>query len=268
MKNIILVLLFLFGAISFSQAQLITFEKAIPASITNRVVLTDQNNQPLAIGSIYRIKLAVQTTNTRTGSEYLVWYSLPDATWKIRLVSANGVSSNHPQLEITDNIVRVFTNHATNYVVRVFVEGYNTGNGAAIPSILGSSYQWQRYISNLYYMDGNVGIGTDTPKEKLSVNGNIRAHQIKVETTNWPDYVFEDDYKLSSLEDTEKFIQANGHLPQVPKAETVEKEGYSLNEMDKILLKKIEELTLHLIRLDKENKELKELILIKKKISF
>jgi len=263
MKNILVLIVLIFGSTFLALGQSVSFEKAVAASITNRVALTDQNNQGLAIGSIYRVKLSVQVTNTRTGAEYLVWYSLPDTIWKIRLVSSNGVSSNHPQLEVTDNIVRVFTNHATNYAVRVFVEGFNTGNGAAIPSMLGSSYQWQRYINNLYYMDGNVGIGTDTPKEKLSVNGNIRAHQIKVETTNWPDYVFKDDYKLSSLEDTEKFIQVNGHLPQVPKAETVEKEGYSLNEMDKILLKKIEELTLHLIRLDKENKELKELILRK-----
>ncbi|UZJ64229.1 hypothetical protein OKW96_17880 [Sphingobacterium sp. KU25419] len=101
---------------------------------------------------------------------------------------------------------------------------------------------------------GNVGIGTISPQELLSVKGNIRAHQIKVETANWPDYVFNDDYNLKSLDFVEKFIQANRHLPDVPKAEIVEKEGYSLNEMDKILLKKIEELTLHLIEKDKEVK--------------
>jgi len=116
---------------------------------------------------------------------------------------------------------------------------------------------------------GNVGIGTDAPLEKLSVNGNIRAHQIKVETANWPDYVFKDDYQLKSLSETEKFIQTNGHLPEVPKAEIIEKEGYSLNEMDRILLKKIEELTLHLIekdkRLEKVEKKLLEYEAVSKK---
>ena len=102
--------------------------------------------------------------------------------------------------------------------------------------------------------NGYVGVGTVSPKEMLSVNGNIRARQIKVETANWPDYVFNADYNLKSLDFVEKFIQSNGHLPDVPKAEIVEKEGYSLNEMDKILLKKIEELTLHLIEKDKEVK--------------
>ncbi|MEJ5092110.1 hypothetical protein GEO21_18935 [Sphingobacterium faecium] len=102
---------------------------------------------------------------------------------------------------------------------------------------------------------GNVGIGTISPQELLSVKGNIRAHQIKVETANWPDYVFHDDYNLKSLDFVEKFIQSNGHLPDVPKAEIVEKDGYSLNEMDKILLKKIEELTLYLIQEKKSNAE-------------
>jgi len=108
--------------------------------------------------------------------------------------------------------------------------------------------------------NGYVGVGTVAPKEMLSVNGNIRARQIKVETTNWPDYVFSENYQLPSLKETEKFIQTNGHLPEVPKAETVEKEGYSLNEMDKILLKKIEELTLHIIDLDKTNQKQQQLI--------
>lgn len=145
--------------------------------------------------------------------------------------------------------------------------GFLPNGGGAIKA---QAKPGQMSINDQFYIgyNGFVGIATNSPKELLSVNGNIRAHQIKVETTNWPDYVFKDDYKLSSLEDTEKFIEVNGHLPEVPKAETVEKEGYSLNEMDKILLKKVEELTLHLIRLDKENKELKELILRKKNISF
>jgi hypothetical protein len=102
---------------------------------------------------------------------------------------------------------------------------------------------------------GNVGIGTISPQELLSVKGNIRAHQIKVETINWPDYVFNDEYQVPTLVETEKFIKENGHLPDVPKAEEVEKEGYSLNDMDKILLKKVEELTLILIDKDKQLKE-------------
>lgn len=104
---------------------------------------------------------------------------------------------------------------------------------------------------------GNVGIGAAaSPEHKLSVNGKIRAQEIKVETANWPDYVFKPAYKLPSLSETEKFIQENGHLPEVPKAEEVEANGIQLGEMNKILLKKIEELTLHLIENEKKRTDL------------
>jgi hypothetical protein len=108
--------------------------------------------------------------------------------------------------------------------------------------------------------NGNLGIGIETPVEKLSVNGNIRAREIKVETSNWPDYVFKPSYNLLPLRVTEQFILTNGHLPDVPKAEEVESNGVSLGEMNKILLKKIEELTLHVIELDKANRKQQDLI--------
>lgn len=99
-----------------------------------------------------------------------------------------------------------------------------------------------------FYFSGKVGIKTQTPGAyDLAVNGKIRSQEIKVETAGWAEYVFEEDYKLPTLEETEKFIQKNGHLPEVPKASEVETNGISLGEMNKILLKKIEELTLQVI---------------------
>ncbi len=117
-----------------------------------------------------------------------------------------------------------------------------------------------REYNNTYMVfrpNGDIGIGTINPQEKLSVNGKIRAHEIKVETSNWPDYVFKTDYKLPSLTETEQFIKKHGHLSEVPKASEVEADGVSLGEMNKILLKKIEELTLHVISLQKEVEGLK-----------
>ncbi|WP_157097850.1 hypothetical protein [Niabella ginsenosidivorans] len=112
---------------------------------------------------------------------------------------------------------------------------------------------------------GNVGIGTTTPKERLSVNGNIRAKEIKVETANWPDYVFQPSYPLMSLDKIESFIKANGHLPDVPSAKEVAENGVEVGANQAMLLKKIEELTLHLIEtnntikeLQRENKAMKE----------
>lgn len=101
---------------------------------------------------------------------------------------------------------------------------------------------------------GDIGIGTASPKEKLSVNGKIRAHEIKVETAYWPDYVFQADYKLPSLKEIEQHIKENGHLSEIPSAREAETNGIALGEMNKLLLKKVEELTLHLIQKDKELK--------------
>jgi len=100
--------------------------------------------------------------------------------------------------------------------------------------------------------DGNVGIGTLFPDSKLSVNGKIRAHEIKVETANWPDYVFAKEYQLLSLAEVEKHIKEKGHLPGVPSAVEVKANGIDLGEMNAKLLQKIEELTLHLIQNKKE----------------
>jgi hypothetical protein len=106
---------------------------------------------------------------------------------------------------------------------------------------------------NHYIENGNLGIGTKSPAERLSVNGKIRAHEIKVETANWPDYVFAKDYQLPSLLETEQHIKDKGHLPGIPSAEEVKSKGIDLGEMNAKLLQKIEELTLHLIASEKRN---------------
>ncbi|MNK32676.1 hypothetical protein D3C87_511400 [compost metagenome] len=112
-----------------------------------------------------------------------------------------------------------------------------------------------------FFVSGKMGIKTTVPGDyDLAVNGKIRGHEVRVETANWPDYVFKKDYKLPSLAETEKFIESNGHLPDVPKAEEIEADGVSLGEMNKILLKKIEEMTLQLIQLNNEMKKQTEQI--------
>ena len=109
--------------------------------------------------------------------------------------------------------------------------------------------------------NSNVGIGTSlfvdgNDTYKLSVNGKVRAHSVKV-YTGWADYVFEDDYNLPTLEEVENHIKEHGHLKDIPSAKEVEDNGIELGEMNKLLLQKIEELTLYTIELKKEIDELK-----------
>lgn len=107
-----------------------------------------------------------------------------------------------------------------------------------------------------YIANGNVGIGTTTPNAKLTVNGTIRAKEVKVEATNWPDYVFEENYILQTPEELEKYIKLNKHLPEMPSAQAVADNGINLGEMNKLLLKKQEELTLLLIQQHKQVQQL------------
>jgi len=109
-----------------------------------------------------------------------------------------------------------------------------------------------------YY--GNVGVNTtDTKGYKFAVNGTAIAAAITVKlNTNWPDYVFKKDYALPALSDVKTFIDQNKHLPEIPSEQEIAKDGQNLGEMNKLLLKKVEELTLYLIEKDKQDKELRE----------
>jgi uncharacterized coiled-coil protein SlyX len=116
--------------------------------------------------------------------------------------------------------------------------------------------------------NGWVGIGTKTPKEALSVNGNIRSKQVKVELTNWPDYVFKPKYNLPLLKDVKTYIEQNQHLPDMPTEAEVTKDGLNLGEVVKIQTKKLEELTLYLIEKDRQlNKLRAEMNGLKKQVT-
>jgi hypothetical protein len=104
---------------------------------------------------------------------------------------------------------------------------------------------------------GNVGIGTTSPKAKLDVAGTIRATEIKVEAQT-ADFVFDENYPLRTLDEVEGFIKENGHLPDFCSAEEMKSSGVNLAEMNKLLLQKIEELTLYAIERANEVKKLKE----------
>jgi hypothetical protein len=105
--------------------------------------------------------------------------------------------------------------------------------------------------------NGNVGINTTFPKGyKLAVNGSAIATSMTVKlNADWPDYVFKPTYQLPSLTEIKTYTDKNHHLPGVPAAAEMEKNGINLGEMNMVLLKKVEELTLYLME---QNKQIKE----------
>lgn len=114
----------------------------------------------------------------------------------------------------------------------------------------------------IVYGSGKTHIGIGRPlatgvcaNAMLTVDGTILAKEVRVAistSTHWADYVFEKEYKLMPLKELEKFINVNKHLPDVPSTGDVEKNGVDVTEISAVLLKKIEELTLYTIELEKK----------------
>jgi hypothetical protein len=154
---------------------------------------------------------------------------------------------------------------------------YNTGVKGEV--ILNTSAQWNRAIDgyapvapNHYagYFDGNVDMQSGTVRignvntpvgYKLYVEKGILTEKVKVAIASslaWADYVFAKDYKLKSLAEVEAFVKENKHLPNIPSASELVKEGLNLGEMQAKQMEKIEELTLYMIEMKKEIDSLKK----------
>ncbi|WP_281232428.1 hypothetical protein [Flavobacterium gelatinilyticum] len=158
-----------------------------------------------------------------------------------------------------DGFLRLSAGGGTNAITKSYIDlsGYST-----VPdmnrNIVFGTFGLERMRIDL---DGNVGIGTQNPKNKLDVNGTIHSKEVKVDIDfPAPDYVFANDYNLRSLPEVEKYIKENNHLPEIPSAKEIEKNGIHLAEMNMALLKKIEELTLYAIEQQKNSDQLMKII--------
>ncbi len=112
---------------------------------------------------------------------------------------------------------------------------------------------------------GNVGIGTTSPQSELSVDGEITTKKITVTLDGWSDFVFTDNYQLMPLDELAHYINVNKGLPGIPTEKEVLDKGIELGKMQAKLLEKVEELTLYMIELKKENEELKRRISVLEK---
>lgn len=198
--------------------------------------------------------------------------SLPEALLNVNVGSggSNGIAgirvgglNNYSSLEFGidgdyDGMIRSYGNNINYYSGHWKIKGAIASENHShnwYTSKYGSS-DWST-IKMILNEDGNLGIGTIAPDEKLTVKGKIHTQEVRVDMSGplVPDYVFAEDYKLKSLKEVEDFIKENRHLPEIPSAQEIEKNGLMLAEMNMNLLKKVEELTLYMIEQQKKNKE-------------
>jgi hypothetical protein len=247
------------------------------ASFTTRHYFQQNGNVGLGIGlATPRGRLDVVGAGTTSStSNLLLRNSVGDTLLRMRDDGRMGIGYNGSSYGRTLNMGGTGIN---------FYTANEVAFGGAIFPTDTSLVIWSNSGANNYLVFqpswGNTGIGTYTPNAKLhlngamliggnsariatgyqlSVDGKIIAEEVKVQlSTAWPDYVFGDNYKLMPIEELEKSIRQNRHLPNIPAAAVVEKDGINLGDMNKRLMEKVEELTLYIIQLKKENNSLKQ----------
>lgn len=175
-------------------------------------------------------------------------------------IDKDGVIANH-NVKVYSNGVGVLIGDADNGS-SAWIGSMNKGQGL----YLGAAYSSQFYIDeheNVFIGLNKAGAAAvnQTLKDKfnLFVTKGVLSENLAIAPQNsWSDFVFNEDYNLREIREVEDFISVNKHLPDVPSAKQVQEEGYSQHDMNKVLLQKIEELTLYTIQQQKEIKALKD----------
>ncbi|WP_264537742.1 hypothetical protein [Flavobacterium sp. N1736] len=213
-------------------------------------------------------ELATRGTNTFAGNQIVNGNLVVSNSSPISVLEINELSDSRPleQTAPTKSVLKLSRNGTANYAYPENAE-FRIGHGG--PGIFGSKLDL--YINGgantntipdqhamTWNYNGNVGIGTTNPKNKLDVKGTIHSQEVKVDMENWSDFVFKKEYNLPTLAEVEKHINEKGHLENIPSEEEVLKNGINLGEMNSKLLQKIEELTLYMIEIKKENLEMKK----------
>lgn len=240
----------------------------------NSLILSTTGSQNIVLGSnalnvntsgSFNIAIGNGTLARNTTGQYNIHLGQYDAS--------TGVTTGTRNIGIGYNAGKNITTGSNNIII-------GSENAASFPGTImnapvGVDKNNQLNIGNwIYGYNGQIAIGDFAPVNnsishvftnnedfKLIVRDGIKTEKVRVELANvndWSDHVFSNGYDLMSLEELEDFITKNRHLPNIPTAEEVFRDGIDLGEMDAKLLEKIEELALYNIDLNKENLNLKK----------
>jgi hypothetical protein len=228
--------------------------------------LNNLNSGQIGILSSYDAWENQVTQNLRVAARRLGLY---------KLGSGIGSGSKHPYAAIFKGSGTGSSNSQANHIAYEVMQSRESGAERAViatwlieDAFVGSNITNALFHGNgetvgaalLVNHQGFVGIGTPSPDSELTVKGKIHAQEVQLDLNGAvaPDYVFDKDYLLMSLEEVEKYIADLGYLPGIPSASEMENLGMDLKPMNLKLLEKLEELTLHLIRI---NVELEQIIM-------
>jgi hypothetical protein len=205
--------------------------------------------------------LAALTLQGQTASGTVGYVGIGTTSPGARLsVDLNTALNNYPvaqffNSQITNGQSTYFTMGQSTSTNNSFIFEYDHNNTSSTRKLQIYAYESGGNQFTLL-ANGNVGIGTSNPGAyMLAVKGNVHAQQVNVDLTGWADYVFKKDYALPSLTEVKTYIDKNHHLSEIPSEKEIAKDGLNLGEMNKLLLKKVEELTLYLIEKDKQINE-------------
>lgn len=215
----------------------------------------------------FKGNVGIGTDNLETATLMVYKDALPNfvlksALAKLQIGIASSTGEFAPSSKPGDVVFRNLGGTNSNNLIFSIPNNSNDGN-SYISFGDSNDSQWFKILNNKT-VSINGGVGIKTPSAAgyaLAVNGKIIATEIVVKefgNWEWPDYVFANSYNLRSLDEVENFINENGHLPEVPSAKMVEVTGVGVGEMNAILLKKVEELTLYAIQQGKLIKALEE----------
>ncbi|MDN5202637.1 tail fiber protein [Fulvivirgaceae bacterium BMA10] len=228
--SLLVIVLLVLGAVNYSKAQFVAGANS-DQTYTNKKVGIGTNNP--------QSKLHVQ--GTTSDSQIMAQFD------KI------GSGAQNPSIQLASNgTVGLKIGHE-NYFKSIY---FNNSYGSADKMSFKLRSQTKMTILN----NGNVGIGSTNPDSKLTVNGKIKSEEVHVIVDVPADYVFDESYNLKDLKEVERYIKSHKHLPDIPSANELKEKGWKVGEMSNLLLQKVEELTLYMIELKKENEDLRKKI--------